>query len=132
MNDPFGSGSAQGSVTSKLCSISGTSRRASSAKLEPMTGISIFFDSKHHRPMEHGMGFVSPDTIAAQAWELAAPGDPHPSIERKIQTADENSCNRQHCRRDVRIHQLIQVMEQETSLVRLDASPDLKPVFQQS
>ena len=50
--------------------------------------------------------------------ELSEPSDPDlPAIERKIQSAYDHPCNRQNGCRDVRIDQLVQVMEQEPTLV---------------
>jgi hypothetical protein len=134
MNDLFGSGLEGGSMRSKPCSISGTTQRASFIRLEPMTGISISFDNKHRRRMARGIWsrFARQDRSARPA-KLAAPGGPHlTAIEHKVQSADDYSSNRQYCCRDVRIDQLIQVMEQETTLVRLDASPGFKPVLKHS
>jgi hypothetical protein len=57
MNDPFGSGWTEGSIRSKPCSISGTTRRASSTRFALATGISTFFGNKHRHPMERGIWF---------------------------------------------------------------------------
>ena len=59
------------------------------------------------------------------------PGDPDlPAIERKIQSADDHPRNRQNGWGDVRIDQLIQIMEQEPTLVWLDSSFGFEPVLQ--
>jgi hypothetical protein len=57
---------------------------------------------------------------------------PHlPGMEGKIQGADYHPRNRQNARRDIGIDQLVQGMEQEPALVRLDASLGFEPVLQQ-
>ena len=62
---------------------------------------------------------------------LAVSSDPNsPAIEGKIQSADDYPCNRKDGCRDVRIDQLIQVMEQEPILVRLGSGLGFKPVLQ--
>ena len=50
-------------------------------------------------------------------------------IQRKIQSADDYSRSRQNASRDVRIDELIQVMQQKSALVGLHACPAFKPVF---
>ena len=78
-----------------------------------------------------GLGLLSPGRIASLA-KLAAPADPHPtSIHRKVQNADEHACNRQSGRGDIGIDQLVQVMEQESALVRLHAGLGFEPVLKQ-
>ena len=47
MNGPFGSCWEEGSTWSKPCWTSGTTRRASSIRFEPMTAISTFFGNRH-------------------------------------------------------------------------------------
>lgn len=44
-------------MSSRQCWTSGTTRRASLTRSALMTGISIFFDNKHQRPMEGGIWF---------------------------------------------------------------------------
>jgi hypothetical protein len=62
---------------------------------------------------------------------LAVSSDPNlPAIEGKIQSADHYPCNREDGCRDVRINQLIQVMEQEPILVRLGSGLGFKPALQ--
>jgi hypothetical protein len=62
---------------------------------------------------------------------LAVSSDPNlPAIEGKIQSADDYPCHREDGCRDVRINQLIQVMEQEPILVRLGSGLGFKPVLQ--
>ncbi len=62
---------------------------------------------------------------------LSEPSDPDlPTIEGKVQSADDYACNRQNSCRDVRIDQLIQVMEQEPTLVWLDSGFAFEPVLQ--
>jgi len=49
-------------------------------------------------------------------------GDPHsPSIESKIESADEQTCNHQSGRGDVGIHEFIQVVEQKSAVVWLNS-----------
>ena len=61
---------------------------------------------------------------------LSEPSDPDlPAIERKIQNADDDSCNRQNSCRNIRIDQSVQVMGEEPTLVRLDSRFGFKPVF---
>ena len=58
-------------------------------------------------------------------------GDPDsPAVEGKIQSADDPPCNREDGRRDVRTDQLIEGMEKEPTLVRLDSGLGFKPVLQ--
>jgi hypothetical protein len=65
--------------------------------------------------------------------ESEVAGDPHlPCIEQEIQNADDYACNRQNGCRDVGIDQLAQVMEQKTSLIRLNASLGIEPVLKHS
>jgi hypothetical protein len=52
-----------------------------------------------------------------------------PAIERKIQKADDHPCNRQNGCGDIRIDQLIEVMEQEPNLAWLDSGIGFKPVL---
>ena len=62
---------------------------------------------------------------------LAVSSDPNfPAIEGKIQSADDHPCNREDGCRDIRIDQLVQVMEKEPTLVRLDSGLGFKPVLQ--
>jgi hypothetical protein len=53
-----------------------------------------------------------------------------PAIERKIQSADDCASNRQNSCGDVRIDELIQVMEQEPTMVWLDSGVAFEPVLQ--
>ena len=66
------------------------------------------------------------------AARLAASSYPNlPAIEGKIQNADDHPCNREDGCRDIRIDQLIQVVEQKPTLVRLNASLAFEKVLQQ-
>src|SRR5579859_2806635 len=53
-------------------------------------------------------------------------------METKIQNADDYRCNRKNDWGNIRIHQPIQIVEQERALCRLDSGPAFEPVFQQS
>ena len=60
-------------------------------------------------------------------------GNPHsPSIESKIESADEQTCNHQSGRGDVGIHEFIQVVEQKSAVVWLNSGFGFQPVLQQS
>ena len=62
--------------------------------------------------------------------DLLEPSDPDsPTIERKIQNADDDSCNRQNGCRNIRIDQLVQVMEQEPILIWLDSGLAFEPIL---
>jgi hypothetical protein len=79
-----------------------------------------------------GVGLLSPGRIASLA-KLAAPADPHPtSIHRKVENADEHACNRKSARGDIGIDHLVQVMEQESALIRLHARLGFEPVLKHS
>jgi len=55
-------------------------------------------------------------------------GDPHsPSIESKIESADEQTCNHQSGRGDVGIHEFIQVVEQKSAVVWLNSASSSSP-----
>ena len=57
---------------------------------------------------------------------------PHESsVERQIHNADNDGRKRKNARRNVRIDELIQIMQQESALVRLDSGPLFQPIFQQ-
>ena len=74
-----------------------------------------------------GTGFVSPGRIGATYSELATASDPHlPSVQRKIENADEDASNRQNGGGDVGIDKLIQIMEQKPALVGLRRQPWLR------
>jgi len=131
MNDPFGSGLEEGRIRSKPYSISGTTQRASFIRFVPTTAISTSFDNRHRRRMGRGIWFhFARCDKSVRHGKLAAPGDPHlPSIERKIQNADEYACRRQNGCGDVGIDQLVQVVEQKPTLVRLDSGFAFEPVL---
>src|SRR5437879_10641242 len=60
-------------------------------------------------------------------------GDPHsPSIESKIESADQHTCNHQRDRGDVGIHEFIQVVEQKSTMVWFNSGFAFQPVLQQS
>src|SRR5712692_5444003 len=125
---PIRSGSKEDSITSRRCWTSGTTQRASFIWFAPMTGTSMFFGNKLLRLMECGIWFRFARTLTHR--KLPEPGDPHlPAIERKVQSADEHPCNRQGCCRNVRVDQLIQIMEQEPTPVRLNSSLGFQPVL---
>jgi hypothetical protein len=76
--------------------------------------------------------FVSRGRIRAEAPELASAPLPHPpSVQRKIESADKYTGNRQNGHGDVGINKHVQVMEQKPSLVRLDTSLAFEPVLKQ-
>src|ERR1043166_4614038 len=52
-----------------------------------------------------------------------------PSIEAQVDTADDDSCNREDVRRDIWIYQFIQIVKQEAALVWLDSGPLLQRIF---
>ena len=80
--------------------------------------------------MDSGSWFRFARQDRSDASELATASDPHlPSVECKIENADENACNRQNGRGDVGIDKLVQVMKQKPALVRLDAGLGFKPVL---
>jgi len=61
---------------------------------------------------------------------LAVMSDPKlPAVKGKIQSADDHPCKREDGCRNVWIDELIQVMEQEPALVRLDSGFGFKPVL---
>ena len=68
-----------------------------------------------------GIDFVSPGRIRAKYRELTSASHPHqPSVQREIENTDEYACNRENGWGDIGIDQLVQIVEQEASLVRLD------------
>jgi len=80
-----------------------------------------------------GVGLVWPGRIGAKHPELATANDPHlPPVQRNIENADEDAGNRQNGWGDVGIDQLVQVMEQKATLVRLQAGLGFEPVLQHS
>lgn len=86
-------------------------------------GNSIMFFGNIYAGWNVGFGFVTHR-------KLPEPGDPHlPAIERKVQSADEHPCNRQDCCGHVRIDQLVQIMEQEPTLIWVNSSLGFKPVL---
>ena len=96
-----------------------------------MTGISTSFDNAHRHRMESGSWFRFARQDKSGASQSATASGPHlPSVECKIEKADENACNRQNRCGDIGIDKLIQVMEQKPALVRLDASLGFKPVLE--
>lgn len=66
-------------------------------------------------------------------WVLAVSCDPHPpSVECKIQNADDYARNRQNGCGEVGIDQLVQVVEQKPALVWLDTGFAFEPILEQS
>src|SRR5258708_16066547 len=64
---------------------------------------------------------------------MSAAPDPHLStIERQIQEADNYSHGSENVGRNIGVNKLVQIVEQEPALVRLDSGPAFEPVFQQS
>jgi hypothetical protein len=62
-----------------------------------------------------------------------APSDPHPtSIKRKIQNADEYACDHQNGCGDIGIDQLVQIVKQESTLIRLDSGSAFEPILEYS
>ncbi len=54
-----------------------------------------------------------------------------PSVNDEIRRADRHSAHRQQRRRKIRIHNGVEIMQQERSLIRCDPRPRLKVVFRQ-
>lgn len=64
---------------------------------------------------------------------LSQPNHPDlPGIERKIQATEDDGRNCQHGGGNVRINQPVQIMEQEATVLRLDAGLALEPILEQS
>ena len=79
------------------------------------------------------VGFVSPSRTGVKRAELAAASDPRlPSVERKIEKADEYACKRQNRCGNVGIDKLIHIVEQKPALVWLHASLGFEPVLKHS
>ena len=103
-------------------------------RFAPTTAISPFFDNRHRHRMGPGTWsrFARQDETLRHG-KLAVAGDPHlPSIERKIQNADEYACNRQNGCGDVGIDQLVQIMKQKPILIWIDSGLGFEPVLQQT
>lgn len=60
------------------------------------------------------------------------PADPHlSSVESQVRNAYDDPGNREDVRGNVGIHKLVQIVEQEATLVWLDSAPAFEPIFQQ-
>src|SRR5229473_112536 len=142
-SDRFGSGSKEDSISLKQCWTSGTAQRASSIRFAPTTGISTSLDNRHRHPMARGIwsrsgregrNLNTPLVRGKRtkgSEELSEPSNPDlAAIEREIQSADDHARNYQNGCRDVRIDELIQVMEEEPALVRLNSGLAFEPVLQ--
>src|SRR5438445_10021238 len=55
-----------------------------------------------------------------------------PTIERKVQSADDHPRHRKHGCRHIRIDQAVEVMEQKPALVWFDSRLRFKPILQHS
>jgi hypothetical protein len=63
---------------------------------------------------------------------MSAPADPNlSSVEHQICDAYDYPGDGEHVGGNVGIHKLIQIVEQESALVRLDTSAAFQPIFQQ-
>jgi hypothetical protein len=70
---------------------------------------------------------------SARCGYLAVSCDPHPpSVECKIQNADDYARNRQNGGGEVGIDQLVQAVEQKPTLVWLDTGFAFEPILEQS
>ena len=64
---------------------------------------------------------------------MSAPADPHlSSVESQICDANDYPGDGEHVGGNVGIHKLVQIVEQESALVRLDSGAAFEPIFQQS
>jgi len=50
-------------------------------------------------------------------------------MEHKVEGANDHSSDYEHCGRNIRIDQLVHIVEQEPSLVGLDAGPLFQPIL---
>ena len=64
---------------------------------------------------------------------MSAPADPHlSSVESQICDANDYPGDGEHVGGNVGINKLVQIVEQESALVRLDSGAAFEPIFQQS
>jgi hypothetical protein len=64
---------------------------------------------------------------------MSAPADPNlSSVERQICDANDYPGDGEHVGGNVGIDKLVQIVEQESALVRLDTGAAFEPIFQQS
>src|SRR5262249_31306089 len=133
MNDLFDFGLVKGSIRLKRCSISGTTQSVFYKLRADDGNLYILRQQILTAPWTVGVGFISPGGIRAKYPDLAAARDPHlPSVECKIENANEYARKGQNRCRDAGIDQLVQIMEQKPALVRLDASLGFGPVLKHS
>lgn len=118
------------SIELKRCSTNGMTRRLSSTRSARMTGISTFFDNKHQHPMGSGNWFRFAAQDRQEVSLSATASEPHlPPVECKIENANKDARSRQNGCGDVGIDQFVQVMHQESSLVRRDSGFGFEPVL---
>ena len=64
---------------------------------------------------------------------MSVPADPYlSSVKRKICEANDHPGHGEHFVGNVGIHELIQIVEQESTLVWLDSGAAFEPIFQES
>jgi hypothetical protein len=86
--------------------------------------------NRHHRDgCDPTRGTVPRTQLQRPVFELQGPGPSlvvrqgspdSPAIEHKVEDANDHSSHREHCRRNIGIDQLIHIVEQEASVVRID------------